>query len=232
MIVTTGNISWVFYLFTLFVCFALPVVVTVYLYWKERPPQRAVLIGAAIFLLFQTFSRIPLVNYLQSTTWFFANIGPNTWASALFMGFSAGLFEECGRFIAFQYLLNRKWTWASGVAYGIGHGGMEAMYIGIAFINFLSSSTHILSPITYLLPGVERLLAMVIQIGLSLLVLYAVKNRKYIFLLYAILLHTLVDSPTQLTQNALLIEFYVFIMAAISLTFIIKARKILDASPD
>lgn len=226
----TGTSSWVFLIFTFFICFALPVVLTVYISWKERPPQQAVLIGAAIFLLFQPFSRIPLINYLQGTTWFFVNISSNVWAAALFYGISAGLFEECGRFLAFQYLFNRNWTWASGVAYGIGHGGMEAMYIGLTFIHFLSSNANVLSPISYLLPGVERLLAMMIQIALSLVVLYAVKNRKYIFLLYAVLLHTLVDSPTLLIHNALIIETYVFIMAVISLIFIVKSRKILDVS--
>jgi len=52
--------------------------------------------------------------------------------------------------------------------------------------------------------GLERLFVLCIQIGSSVLVLYAVKNkgfRRYLLLLSAILIHAAVDFPVGLLQK-------------------------------
>lgn len=71
-------------------------------------------------------------------------------------------------------------------------------------------------------------MAIAIQIALSLVVLYSVKFKKYIWLLYAIVLHMLVDLPIPLVKNPVLIEIYVLAAALASLVFIKKSRKLLD----
>ncbi len=199
----------------------------VYVRLKENAPPNAVLIGASVFLIFQVLTRIPLIGYVQGTIWYFHYVSFNIWAMVGYWAFTAGLFEECGRFLAFRYLLSKDLSWSSGVAYGIGHGGVEAMYIGVAFVSAVKN-IYTAAPLTLLLPGVERLLALFIQIALSLLVLYGVRNRKYIFLLWAILIHTLIDAPTLLVHNTLLLEGWVFIVALISCFYIYKSRSMLD----
>jgi len=198
----------------------------IYIRKKENAPPNAVLIGAVIFLIFQVLTRIPLIGYIQGTTWYFHYISFNIWAMIAYWALSAGVFEECGRFVAFRYLLKRDLTWSCAVAYGIGHGGVEAMYIGVAYVAAVKN-IYAAAPLTLLLPGVERLLALIIQIALSLLVLYGVRNRKYIILLWAILIHTLVDAPTLLVHNTLILEGYVFLVALVSCFYIYKSRNFL-----
>ena len=214
------------YSFTLFVCFLLPILMAIYVRKKENAPPNAVLIGAVIFVIFQVLTRIPLIGYIQGTTWYFHYISFNIWAMIAYWAFSAGVFEECGRFVAFRYLLKRDLTWSCAIAYGIGHAGVEAMYIGVAYVAAVKN-IYAAAPLTLLLPGVERLLALFIQIALSLLVLYGVRNRRYVFLLWAILIHTLIDAPTLLVHNTLILEGYVFLVALVSCFYIYKSRNFL-----
>jgi uncharacterized membrane protein YhfC len=194
----------------------------IYFRKKEKAPRNAVIMGAIVFLLFQVLTRIPLLAYLQGTTWYFHFVSFNIWASIAYWALSAGVFEECGRFLAFRYILKRDLSWSCGVAYGIGHGGVEAMYIGVAYVSAVKN-IYTAAPLTLLLPGIERLLALFIQIALSLLVLYGVRNRKYIMLLWAILIHTLIDTPTLLVHNTFMLEGYVFLAALISCFYIYKS---------
>lgn len=186
-----------------------------------------VLVGTFVFIIFQPLTRIPLLAALQGTSWYFNNIQFNVWAFALLYSLSAGVFEECGRFLAFKYLLFRDLNWAGGVAYGIGHGGIEAIMVGITFV-YQATAIYTLSPFNLIMPGIERLMAMAIQIALSLVVLYSVKFRKYLWLLYAVILHMLVDLPIPLVKNPVAIEVYVLIAALASLVFINKSKKLFD----
>lgn len=54
----------------------------------------------------------------------------NRWLYGLFGGLMAGLFEETGRFAAFQTLLRKqRGNDHNALMYGAGHGGFEALYI-------------------------------------------------------------------------------------------------------
>ena len=53
----------------------------------------------------------------------------------------------------------------------------------------------------YFLGSLERIMALVLQIAFTMLVLYAVKQKKYIFLVYAILFHAFVDFFAALYQT-------------------------------
>ncbi|MCX5779744.1 MAG: YhfC family glutamic-type intramembrane protease [Firmicutes bacterium] len=218
------------YALTLFICFILPIILAVYISRRAKAPTYAVVAGIAIFLIFQVFTRIPLLGYIQGTSWYFHYVSFNVWASIAFWAGSAGVFEECGRFLAFRYWLKRDLSWSCGIAYGIGHGGIEAMYIGVAFVSAVKD-IYSLAPLTLLLPGAERLLAMVIQIALSLVVLYGVRNRKYIFLLWAILLHAAIDAPIFLVHNVFILEGFVLVAALIAGFYIYRSRHFLGFQP-
>ena len=75
-----------------------------------------------------------------------------------------------------------------------------------------------LEPYIFLFTGVERVLAIVIQISLSMIVMKAVTDRKYRFFVLAILLHALIDFPAALyqtgtIQNLFLLEGMVALFA-------------------
>lgn len=209
------------------ICFSVPLLLTVLVYRKERAPLKAVVIGALVFIVFQPLTRIPLLAALQGSNWYFNNVQFSVWATAFLYSLSAAIFEECGRFLAFKLLLNRDLHWAGGVAYGIGHGGIEAMLVGLTFISGITA-LDVVSPFYLVMPGIERLMTMAIQIGLSLVVLYSVRSNKFIWLFYAIFLHMLVDLPIPLVKNPVLIEVYVLVAALVSLVFIKKSRKLFD----
>src|SRR5215213_3890565 len=87
--------------------------------------------GALIFVLFQLVSRVPITLAIQ------ALIAPQLQASRVALiawiaisALTAGLFEELGRYIGYRWLLPREpKTWAKGVMYGLGHGGIESMLL-------------------------------------------------------------------------------------------------------
>ena len=146
----------------------------------------------------------------------------------------AALFEETARLIFFKWLnKKREIEDSDALAYGLGHGGLELIYIGIAsllnlFILFSAVESQN-SAIMQLLPestlatinnlaawqiyllGLERILALLLQVGLTFWVYQAVRQKKWIYLVAAYGLHALFDLAPSLSQvgwlsNPLLVE--------------------------
>jgi uncharacterized membrane protein YhfC len=80
----------------------------------------------------------------------------------------------------------------------------------------------------FLMGGLERILAIIIQIGFSLLVLKGVMTKRYRYLIYAVLLHAVVDIPAGLYQmkviNVGAAEFITSIFAGVAFFWIIKSK--------
>ncbi|AMD96843.1 hypothetical protein AXE83_04210 [Streptococcus sp. oral taxon 431] len=146
----------------------------------------------------------------------------------------AALFEETARLIFFKWLEKKRTLEDSdALAYGLGHGGLELLYLGMGSLisllilfSLLESSNPALANLlpqntletvqslsvwqVYLL-GFERVLALVMQIGLSFWVYQAVRQKKWIYLVAAYGLHALFDLAPSLSQvgwlsNPLLVE--------------------------
>lgn len=146
----------------------------------------------------------------------------------------AALFEETARLIFFKWLEKKRTLEDSdALAYGLGHGGLELIYIGIAsllnlFILFsavesqnpniiqllpestLATINNLAAWQIYLL-GLERILALLLQVGLTFWVYQAVRQKKWIYLVAAYGLHALFDLAPSLSQvgwlsNPLLVE--------------------------
>lgn len=146
----------------------------------------------------------------------------------------AALFEETARLIFFKWLEKKRTLEDSdALAYGLGHGGLELLYLGMGSLisllilfSLLESSNPDLATLlpkntletvqslsvwqVYLL-GVERVLALVMQIGLSFWVYQAVRQKKWIYLVAAYGLHAFFDLAPSLSQvgwlsNPLLVE--------------------------
>ena len=146
----------------------------------------------------------------------------------------AALFEETARLIFFKWLEKKRTLEDSdALAYGLGHGGLELLYLGMGSLisllilfSLLESSNPDLANLlpkntletvqslsgwqVYLL-GVERVLALVMQIGLSFWVYQAVRQKNWIYLATAYGLHAFFDLAPSLSQvgwisNPLLVE--------------------------
>ena len=146
----------------------------------------------------------------------------------------AALFEETARLVFFKWLEKKRALEDSdALAYGLGHGGLELLYLGMgSLISLLILISLLESPnpdVANLLPkttletvqslsgwqvyllGVERVLALVMQIGLSFWVYQAVRQKNWIYLVAAYGLHALFDLAPSLSQvgwlsNPLLVE--------------------------
>lgn len=247
-----SKLSIVFLSISAFVCFMLPIASLIYLYKKEKISIWAAVLGAGAFILSQLILRAPLLKILGMQMWY-VELSTNRWFSALFLGLTAGLFEETARFAGLKYLLRGNLQRKNAISFGLGHGGIEAISMtGASLINLIIYSAMInagtfdsfisgkasagtlqlvrstllnTNPYFFIVPGLERIFAITAHVALTLVVFYGVKNNKNIFLLYAILLHALLDSPSVLIKNTFVTEGYVFIFALCSLFFIIKSKN-------
>ncbi|KHK60561.1 membrane protein [Burkholderia sp. A9] len=199
--------------------------------WRRRTrvPLRAFFCGMLIFFVFQPVLRlswqIPLFRWL----------GPDPgWhlPMLVFAAFTAGLFEECGRWVAFRYLLAGRRDPRTAVMYGLGHGGLEAMLlVGIGFLALCGgyllgragvvtsagvqslvasqfSGMTLASPFLALL---ERVSALAAHVGMSLIVLQTFVRGTKRWLAYAIAIHFGIDLVVVLLSrywhvDAMLIE--------------------------
>ncbi|MFO7246828.1 MAG: YhfC family glutamic-type intramembrane protease [Thermaerobacter sp.] len=204
---------------TALLSFLLPVTLMVHFRRRHGASMRAVVVGAAVFVIFQFIARGWLLGYLDGQAWY-RSLMASTVVMTLWLSLSAGIFEEVGRYLAFSWPLEGMWDRKHGIAYGLGHGGIEAMFFaGLPAVNNLMLSlainsgtfdtlvapqmgagaelikTQLLStpPALFLLAGVERACALAIQVALSLLVLAAVRGGRPVLVVYAVLLHGLVN---------------------------------------
>jgi uncharacterized membrane protein YhfC len=227
-----SNVSILFLFVSAAAATILPIGATIYLGRRYNTSWKAALIGALIFILFQPILRFPLLKLLQGTNWFTYNSVVNPWVIAIVLGFSAAIFENVGRFIAFKFLLKDRLQWKNGIAYGLGHGGIEAiLFAGVHLINAIIAGIYNPSlinqaPALYLVGGLERVFAMIFHIAASLIILYGVRNKKYRYLFYAILAHGILDSSIGFIKNIAALEAWIGAFAVFLLVVIIrKIRK-------
>ena len=211
-------------LLTAFFAFLLPIGALVY--WRKRTGLGIVpfAAGALCFLLFAMGLEQVLHSFcLVSDNPVSRVIKSSPWITALYGCLAAGICEESGRLFGFRLLLRRQKAREVSVAYGIGHGGIESIltlgltYVILALASFgitmgdagtdemLRQTVSAASSGTLLLAMFERAAAMVMHIGLSVLVFYAVNRPgKMYFFPIAVFLHALADFPVGLYQTGIL----------------------------
>ena len=186
--------------------FAIPVFLCWWVVKKHRANLSTILIGAGVFVVFALVLE-SMVHQVVLKGPSGAAIQGNTLYFALYGGLMAGLFEETGRFLAMKFLLKKEPTETKpGVAYGLGHGGVEmAIIFGLSMISTLTMAIMVnlgqtdtlLSTVpaeakdqmtatfeqlkttsagTYLLGLWERFSAITLQVALSILVWAAARK--------------------------------------------------------
>jgi uncharacterized membrane protein YhfC len=211
-----------------------------YFLYRSRLQLRAapVFWGAGIFVVFviileSILNRFVLTTSLAKIPWFYVVYGC----------LAAGIFEECGRSIAFIQLKKKYPDPGTGFAYGIGHGGIESILLagvtltvtaivciiynvtGKAALQLFPAATieaiKTAPSWTYLVSGMERVSAVVIQIALSMLVWSGVnyKGKSYLIVI-SILIHALIDAPAAMFQigvisNVMVVEIITLAFAVV-----------------
>ncbi len=177
-------------------------------------------IGAATFILSQ-MGHLPF-NWLilQQLQWIDTE---NLIVLALFLGLSAGVFEEGARYLMYRFWAKEARSWGKGLMLGMGHGGVEAILLGIiGLINFIIllglKNGYFLSllasvpddqlvlveeqisglfgiPTSMALLGVtERIFALMLHLSASLVVMQMFVRGQIRWLAVAILWHALIDA--------------------------------------
>ncbi len=141
--VGASQMTWLVLGLAIFVI--VPVVIALLWKIKKKEPITSILIGAGAFLLFALILEKPIQNVLAFPT----AMGLPDHALSLFLaanpvllslvaGLFPGVFEETGRLVAFKTLLKKRTQRETSISYGIGHGGIEVMFIlGLNFVNYI-----------------------------------------------------------------------------------------------
>ena len=128
-----------------FLMIALPILLGIFLINKSHLSWKLWLIGAATFIIsqvlhipFNTYILNPILQKIQEAL-------PGilgTLVISILLGLSAGVFEECARYGMFRWWIKNTRTWWSAIVTGAGHGGIEAIILGVlvmlSFINMMA----------------------------------------------------------------------------------------------
>lgn len=241
---------------TLVVTAVLPIGISIMMLVKKKWCAKPFLVGAAVFFVFQLVIRVPLLQLLSAMPWFQA-FAQNTVPYALFLGGTAALFEVFGRYGVYALFLKNERAYEDGLAAGFAHGATESLFlVGMTMVNNIILSIMIniglfgtvaatlpeetaqaaltaltgTHPALFLVGGMERVCTVLFHVAVSLLVILALRNKNFWYVLLAFALHMALDTASVLIQSYTgsiwLVELLVGVFAVASLLFIWKARPL------
>lgn len=191
---------------------AIPIILLIVWKKKTKASLKPAVTGMIIFPLFGILLKAipayfmlmadnPVSRALNSNIWLYSIIGG---------GLLAGIFEEGGRFVAFKFILKKYRSNKDAISYGIGHGGFESAYMGLAALSYViiavtvntlgiealtagldETSTYSvvvqvesIAATPFYSPAVlgviERMAAITFHISMSVLDLAAAREKKYL----------------------------------------------------
>ncbi|MGM8212819.1 YhfC family intramembrane metalloprotease [Virgibacillus sp. W0430] len=239
------------------IVFSVALFVGFIIFYKRKTgiSAKPLLLGAVGFIVFTQFLE-QVLHAIVITN--FPNYADHPWLFGLYGGLAAGIFEEVGRFILFVWLLKKYRKYKDGISFGVGWAGIEAIIItftlAIPLIIFsfsinagtfestigqqlpeeqvaqIKEMIYTQGTAYYILACVERFFAMCMQIALSLIVLHAVVKQKFIYVLYAILIHAAIDFPIVFYQtgyitNIWIVELYIALIGIAAIVYIKRAKS-------
>ncbi len=183
------------------------------------------------------------------------------WVNFVVLALTSGLFEEGARYIILRWAAKGARDWKEGLMFGAGHGGIEAILLvgGAAITNIvlLTTGDSILAQTQQVDPaqaaaiatqieavrtltwlpialGVwERVTAITLHIGLSLLVLLGVVRRDFRLVLGAMAAHAIFNAAALLTlryTNVTTVEIVLTVVALLPLYLIWRLRPLLPTT--
>jgi uncharacterized membrane protein YhfC len=203
---------------------AMPLALAVFLLRRFRLGWRLLGVGALTFLISQVlhipFNQWLLTPLLQRLSLSASGNLAQLVAWGVLLGLSAGLFEESARYLVLRFWQRQARTWPAALLFGAGHGGMEAILLGLlALLTFFQMLALRGADLSALLPpaqlelaqaqvtaywsmpwqmallgALERLWALCLHLSLAVLVLQAITRRNLLWLAIAVLWHTLTNA--------------------------------------
>ncbi|MCR5718748.1 MAG: YhfC family intramembrane metalloprotease [Oscillospiraceae bacterium] len=115
--------------------------------WRRKThaawiPMLAGVLGYLVIGTVRGAARAILLNPMKETS---------PWGYYLWQAVFAGVFEECGRYLVFRYLIPNRQNYRDAVSCGIGHGGLEAVLVSHPAENLFA----ILCALSFRLYGLE-----------------------------------------------------------------------------
>lgn len=252
---SVSGVTIAMYMISAIICFGLFAVPMIYFVRKRNDTLKPFLIGALAFFISQVAIRIPILQLVLPRQSWYAKLSLNLPAYALFLGFTASIFEETARYIFFRAALKKNHRYKDGIAFGFGHGGIEAVLISgfscvsnIAMLNMINNGTFfdnlksvspdyaqiIYSQLISITPGlaitvgIERLIAVAMHIGLTILVLQAFNKNSIRYYWIAVAAHTFIDFTAVILQAGVPIALLETVMAFLSFCLVLytlRARR-------
>lgn len=251
--VSIGNVLGM--MFSLVVSFGVPIGLFLYLWRKKKASFFSFATGLLIFLVFALFLESMVHSIVFNVTGDL--ITGNVFLYALYGGLMAALFEETGRFLGIKYIMRNQLTKENALMYGVGHGGIEAMFLlGITSINNLANSmmindgsmTGVLEGLDqasretavqglsvlwetpaslFFAAGFERIIAICLQISLSILIYQAVKEKSGRWYWAAFGVHFVVDFAAVLLSSfsIAVAEVVMAVMTAAVVWYVVKMYR-------
>lgn len=190
--------------FSLIVSFALPIGLFVYAKKKLGAKTAPFFIGCGVFFVMVLMLEAAIHRIV------FQLAGEALTGSvilyAVYGGLMAALFEETGRYIAMRFLV-KPMDFPNAFMYGAGHGGVEAINSGTMSAQLATldakkaadtaaalSALWTTPSLTFFAGGVERIIAVVLHLSLSILVFQSIRKKSQKDLLNAYLFHFVIDS--------------------------------------
>lgn len=151
------------------------------------------------------------------------NAQSNEWLYYIYAAAAAAVFEETGRIVAMKLIMKKQFDFPNAFMYGIGHGGIEAIILGgisniaglctMIMINtgamqislatlsedmqaqtMAQLSAYWTTPANlFFAAGIERVSAVILHIGLSLIIYNGLKSKKKAIIALAYGIHFLAD---------------------------------------
>lgn len=235
---------------TALLAFLIPLALVIMWSRKNKCSSKPYVVGALCFIIFATIIEGIFNSYIlavnETTSKYLYN---NPLAYGMFGALVAGIFEETGRLFGFKVLLKKNKNKETSVAYGIGHGSIECILsLGTTYLMFALVSLglnlgsdlaneQILQAIEVLdvsvipLAIIERLAAISLHIGLSIIMFKAANKKGYLWLYpVSILIHFIADLPAGFYQAGLitnipLVELFIVVISIATLMIGIKMYK-------
>jgi len=237
---------------------AMPIGLTIYLTCRFKQGWRLFWIGAGTFI-FSQILHIPfnaLVSPVFTQSGFLAMpvVLQNVLISTFF-GLSAGLFEELSRYGMYRWWAKDARSWSKGLLVGAGHGGSEAIILGLlalyGYIQMLIVRGMDISTLVTpdkvelakaqiqaywsapwymtMLGAMERLFTIPMHLACSVIVLQVFTRKKLLWIFLAILYHSLADGVavfvSRIGFSALAIEGVIGIFAVVSVVIIFSMHQ-------
>jgi uncharacterized membrane protein YhfC len=239
------------------------IALAIWLHRRLPAPWRAWIWGALTFVASQVVRLPILIGLTALSQTLGLNFGQegNFWFNAVVLSFSAGLFEETARYLVLRFLAKDVRGWNDAVMFGAGHGGIEAILIvgGSALSNLflLANADALLTQTRAAAPAqadalaaqiealrgvgagliaaslIERVFALMLHIGLTVMVMRAVEGGGVKWWLAAIAVHGLANLAALTAQRLggiVAAEAVVGVFGLAMLAFTLRQRPASPAS--